>query len=769
MKFKQWLNEKAISLDDLWSHVAGPNAGKFEIPDTNPDEEEVDAPELETDYIDDAKRMSRMKKSSKDYSGQERALLGATQTRGLPKAVELQIQKFYAGRVPQYQETSRRMQMYSEVEPSEYYDFVLNYVKKSHLDDFSKAAGENLGWENEHIAKAMGDQGVQDELTAIQNQRDAQLQGLPDSEDDDSNWSPQQADVHLDALAKSGEVVNRALSDIGKNKPQAVTNSIEELYRNLPAIVDKGINLRLDEYDFERAFARFFEMLNAMRTPKEEMPGAVSAMMGGLTPYADETVTNPNTGEKTRRWDFVHRRINAYTAPVSGEDINRAIQNTPASPFELKFYTFKMPYAEKVCSMACFLYPEMRGLGEKELHDKFTTAESNGDESMLEGMATRFFRIVKTKRMDRFGGIAKREADEERKNREYLQRSADSLARFNASKEEPAAEETAAVLTKLPVSDRNKMVSVMMQNKIIPGNELFKYIDGISNGNDSLLGEARIFRPKGELPKDLPPRPGSADDFAINPETGELARTKLGNPIHVNRDSVARKALDDLKSQDKPVASQAIGVGGSFPGTVGPEQFVEILDAFLGHRTFEEGAVSLSSKTADFMTNRAARGRGRLSANAGRLATWYADFVDMLQETPDEDKAAFFSSCAKGGFPIDENMLFDWNAPESERVALGRAYLLFNWAMRSGQPASAISINDLFVADTKGLAQHLFKSRVLYSPNEGNPIVWGGDKRGDYFGTRDEALAQLQTPVPESFERRYNSSFAKIYSEIVGN
>lgn len=758
------LKEGALSLDDIWGAIGGEDAGKFEVPDEKPEAEPEARPDLESDYIEDAKRLSKIKAPSRDYSDEERKLIGGTQTKGLPEAVGLMIGRFAEGKAPsEFSDTMEKMRKYPELDASDYIDFVLNYVKANGLEGFSSAAGKNLGWENEHIAKAVGDQSVQDELTAIQKDRDSKLAGLPSSEKD--RWSPEQADAHLGAMSKTGDVLRKAMSAIPGYKPREITASIDEIYKKLPNLVNSGIKLRLEEYDFERAYRKIMEILGSMRTQKNEMPGVVSKMMGGLEPYSAETVTNPRTGEKTRRWDLVHGRIDKFTAPVSSAELRREIQNLPASQFESEFYALKMPYAEKICSMISFLYPEMRHLDKKAILDKFVSNEERGDDSMLEGIATRFFRIIKSKRMTELSGEASREADEERKNREYLQQSADAYRNFNSERGDEAEEETASVLSKLPVSDRNKMVSIMVQNKIVPGNELFRYLDGISNGRGGMLGEARVFRPEGELPPDLPPRPGSADDFMLNPETGDLARRpETGTPIRVNRDSVRKAAMQDLKNSDAPVRSQAIGIGNRYPGTVEPEQFVEILDAYLGHRTFEEGAVSLSQKTADFMSNRAARGRGRQSANAGRLASWYADFIDMLNETPEEERRQFFDSCRRGGYPIDESMLTDWNAPESERVSLGRAYLLFNWVMKSGQPASAISINSLFLPDTNGLAQHLFKSRVLYSPNEGKPIVWGGDKRGDYFGTRDEALAKVS--VPESFSK-YDSSFDKIYSEIL--
>lgn len=767
---KRALSEGSLSLDDIWSAVAGDDAGRFRPPEEWEGNDEKDGegperPDLQTDYIDDAKALSGLRPLSKEYSDEERTLIGGSLTKGLDRAVKTMVQRFLSGNPPrQFSGIAAKMLRFPELDASDYSDFALNYIRKNGLSDFSKAAGDNLGWENEHIAKAVQSPEVQGELSSIQKERDSKLSGMDEKPSDGAKWSPRQADVHFDAMSKTGDVLGRALSGISQNMPKSLSGSIDELYQNLPSLVAKAVELRILEYSFEGVYRKLRGVLSRMRTPKKEMPGVVSKMMGGVEPYQDETVTNPLTGEKSRRWDSVHRRISSFSSPVSPEELDREIRSLPASPFESRFHSLGMPFSERVCSLAAFLYPEMRSM---QPQDILQSLSSDGDSSMIEGMAQRIFRILSSKRMDRLSSEASAEAQEEAENRKYLQRSADSYARFNSDDgEEDAEGQTRTALSKLPVSDRNRMVAEMVKNRIVPGDELFKYLEGISGG---VLGEARVFRPNGILPPDLPPRPGSRDDFQRNPETGELARRpETGSPIRVNRDSVARAALRDLSEPSGGPKYQAIGVGNRYPGTLEAEQFVEILDAYLGHRTFEEGAISLSTDSSNSMSGKPPRGRGRQSANSGRLATWYAEFLRMLQDTPEQDRADFFASCQKAGFPIDESKILDWNAPESERVSLGRAYLLFNWTMKSGRPASDISINSLFLPDAKGLAQHLFKSRVLYSPNNGNPVVWGGDKREFYFGTRDEAIANAsKPPVSESVSRTYDSLFNRIYSEIL--
>ena len=774
--------DEIFGAKDLYDALAPKDFGEYKP--SEPEETEDEGPEnpnLETDYIDDVRRMGAKRDTGRDKAkdisnwmqsgmskedaetlyGQMKTQIGSTQTKGLDQAVKLQVEKFLAGEMQEFPETERRIARYKDYsrEPDEYAAFVTNYVKTSHLGNFSKVAGENADWENEHIGNAMSTDEVRGKLDAIQKERDAALAKMPQEEmtpPDKAKWSEKGAEFHLPYIDKAGKVFKDAIAGIEQYKPEAVTKSIDELYGQLPQLVNDGINHFLDEVDFENAFRAFVDAIASMKGDKETTRQAVGQMMGGVVPYADETVTDRRTGRKTRRWDAVHGRIDTYQKPVEQKEIIEEIDWLPASPLDEELEKYRMYYGKRMARVSCFLYPDLKSLDIQGMHSKFEDVLA--DSSFVEALAAKFFQLIKSGRLSWLAARAKKEAGEQLKDREYQQQSADALARFNAS-DEPEGDQ------RMSITDRNKMVSVMVQNKIIPGRELFKYLDGINSagydGLKDLIGESRVFKPKGELPKVLPARPGGPDDFVTN-DKGEITRrSDTGSPIRINRNTVMKNTMQSALNTLKPTPSKAIGTSNE-AGFVNAEDIIEILDAYLGKRTFEEGALSLSSQTGTFMTGGGPRKRGRQAANAGKLSTWFAEFVEMINDTPDEDKAAFFSSCAKAGFPVDQNSLFDLTAPEQERVNLGRAYLLFRWATESGQPANAIDINRLFVPDTKGQAQHLFKSKTFFEPDDTNPILYGGEKNGAYFGTRDEALAR---PM-ESFSK-YESAFRGFFDEVL--
>lgn len=752
MTFKQFLKEAHVggTLQDMarmfgLDDVADSMTGK-ELADDTPEEyfdpddgSEKSGPEDGLEGYSDP-RYPHVRRMPNYTGDEERELVARSHRTGLRQAIEEQVRRILEGTEgnPACAEVSKkaRMPQYAEFEVSDYADFVDRYVQAFGLSDYAKSYGGNIGWEKEALSKRMENPEYQAKIERIRKERDRNVSKVPGYKQfrnkPSDPWGRGEVRYQTRALKKAGREFSKISAGLENDpsKPEEVTSSIDRLYKALPGLVAKGMEMFMSEIDNGMLYNRFLETLKGIRTPKEWMRDAYQRMTGGVEPYTDEPLTSKTTGNQTQRRELIDRRMEILRRPVTDADLRQYVQlpRNGGSGQETIWHTMGMKDTLMMNRLVNWLRPGFSG----EVTDE-----------IVYGMACDAFKIVKQYQMEHLSEFAKREADEVLKDRDYMQRASDAYGRFNASGEEAETERVARAFSGFPTASKHAMVRLLVANKIVPGRELLKYINGMESGEispelktalqnavNSLSGvdesyvpvtEQRRFVPKGPVPPNgFPSRPGSTADFKTNPETGNIARRETGGAIHVNRRSIAKanyqSLLDTLFSDEGSSGGEYRSFGvGSKAGMAGPEKVVEILDAFLGLRTMEEGAVSLGGPGQAVFGE--IKMRGRPNPNRGRLSTWFEDFIGMLNESDEESRSAFFADCAKMGFKVNPNSITDLNASEEDRKALGRAYLLYNWKMAGG---GDIDINRLFVPDTNGSLNTLFASHQEFVPESFN-------------------------------------------------